>query len=119
MQATNRALDAATDFLTTDHQLVQALTALRRGRMQFRTEPWSDLACVDEHLESVANQARHAERLCQLADLTELGRLCGRIDSEITTALRAGRAGVNPLDQLKILTAQGRELLAAADRVPV
>lgn len=117
--AKDRALDAATEFLTTDHQLVEAIRALRRGRVVFVTEPYGDKEIVDDHLERVAGEARHVECLCHLAGLTELARLCAKIDTEITTAVRSGRAGVNPIDRLKILTYQGRELLAAADQISI
>lgn len=117
MISSEQATDAVHGLLFSDHQLIEALTALSRGRAWFRPGPTKDVVPAAEHVEEVVKLAFACGAMCGAAGLSELGRVCDRIGNLLTVAVRAGSQAKGVKDDLILLVSHARELLAAASRI--
>jgi len=117
MSTTTDALNAATILLTEDRQMVEALSASRRGRSLFRHDYAFGLVDVVDHLTAVELEADKAANLCANAGLVALAELCKRVANRIGLAKREGIFDRSALADLSKLTTAGREALDAAEEI--
>lgn len=117
-EAREKALHDATEVLTSDHSLVECLTAWHAGKDRFQREAFSDSIHCDEYMGKLADQAWDAAIDCKAAGLTALAELCERFDQTLRKccAWETGRKYVpEALRILNGMTADAdRELEAAS-----
>lgn len=117
MSTIEMALNAATILLNEDHQMPDALSACRRGRLFFRDEWTFDLVDVADHLTAVELEADKAANFCANAGLVALAEICKRVANRIGLAKRQGTDDCDALADLSKLTTAGREALDAAEEI--
>lgn len=117
MSTITDALNAAHDLLYADHLLEESLEAARKDRQWFEPTYGQQLKEVSAHLDGVELEAFQAANLCEDAGLTALSNWCKKFAARTSLAKRMGKADRSALDDMKILTAQGRDALDAAEEI--